>query len=283
LIIGAIVGWLAGLVMKGRGFGLFGNIVIGVIGALVGGYLAAILLKIPNAISGFNLTTFIVSFVGALIVLLVVRLLSGRRGWLFKFAGGNSYYYKYGEGDTEDMKKEDEDTVETIRNEARKKAGSVNDSATDFAQAASHAVDGAHAKTEGAKKDIINGYKGIGHDAHKTYKNVSNELFKKWAGRYCDLEFWALRHYQPYLHTERASDMSKMKLSGKLGMKLLGVWLVITGLLQVTSLQIPYIGIIMAILVIAAGVLILFDRWNMQFYPLNFQRVRSAAAGWNPV
>jgi len=74
LIIGAIVGWLAGLVMKGKGFGLIGNIVVGVIGALVGGYLAGVFLKIQNAISGFNLTTFVVAFVGAIIVLLVVRL-----------------------------------------------------------------------------------------------------------------------------------------------------------------------------------------------------------------
>jgi len=37
IIVGAIAGWLAGKVMKGRGFGLLGNVVIGVIGALVGG------------------------------------------------------------------------------------------------------------------------------------------------------------------------------------------------------------------------------------------------------
>ena len=78
LIIGAIVGWIAGLVMKGKGFGLLGNIVVGIIGALVGGYLAAEFLKIPNAISGFNLTTFAVAFVGALIVLLIGRLLKGK-------------------------------------------------------------------------------------------------------------------------------------------------------------------------------------------------------------
>jgi uncharacterized membrane protein YeaQ/YmgE (transglycosylase-associated protein family) len=78
LIIGAIVGWIAGLVMKGRGFGLIGNIIVGVIGALVGGYLAGVFLKIQNPISGFNLTTFVVSFVGAIIVLLVVRLLKGK-------------------------------------------------------------------------------------------------------------------------------------------------------------------------------------------------------------
>lgn len=40
LVVGAIAGWLAGQVMKGSGFGLIGDIVIGVIGALVGGLLA---------------------------------------------------------------------------------------------------------------------------------------------------------------------------------------------------------------------------------------------------
>jgi uncharacterized membrane protein YeaQ/YmgE (transglycosylase-associated protein family) len=37
LIVGAVVGWLAGILVKGRGFGLLGNIVIGVIGAIIGG------------------------------------------------------------------------------------------------------------------------------------------------------------------------------------------------------------------------------------------------------
>jgi uncharacterized membrane protein YeaQ/YmgE (transglycosylase-associated protein family) len=40
LLIGAVAGWLAGLLMKGRGFGLLGNMVLGVVGAVIGGYLA---------------------------------------------------------------------------------------------------------------------------------------------------------------------------------------------------------------------------------------------------
>jgi len=38
LIIGAIAGWLAGTLMKGGGFGLLGNIVVGILGAVIGGY-----------------------------------------------------------------------------------------------------------------------------------------------------------------------------------------------------------------------------------------------------
>jgi uncharacterized membrane protein YeaQ/YmgE (transglycosylase-associated protein family) len=39
LIIGLIAGWLAGQLMRGRGFGLIGNLIIGVLGAIIGGYL----------------------------------------------------------------------------------------------------------------------------------------------------------------------------------------------------------------------------------------------------
>lgn len=39
LLIGAMAGWLAGVLMKGRGFGVVGNVIVGVIGALLGGWL----------------------------------------------------------------------------------------------------------------------------------------------------------------------------------------------------------------------------------------------------
>lgn len=51
-----------------------------------------------------------------------------------------------------------------------------------------------------------------------------------------------------------------MKLTKKLGTLLLGIWLIVTGLQQVVSIPIPSIGIILAILAIAAGTLILFGR-----------------------
>jgi uncharacterized membrane protein YeaQ/YmgE (transglycosylase-associated protein family) len=73
--VGFIAGWLTGKVMKGSGFGLGGNILVGVIGALEGGWLADVLLGINHALTGFNLTTIIISFIGAVIVLNVLRLL----------------------------------------------------------------------------------------------------------------------------------------------------------------------------------------------------------------
>ncbi len=51
-----------------------------------------------------------------------------------------------------------------------------------------------------------------------------------------------------------------MNLTKNLGMLLLGIWLIVTGLLQVVSIPIPTIGIILALLAITAGVLILVGR-----------------------
>jgi uncharacterized membrane protein YeaQ/YmgE (transglycosylase-associated protein family) len=75
ILVGLIAGWLAGKVMKGSGFGLLGDILIGVVGALVGGWLTGSVLGLNVGITGFNLTTIVVAFIGALIVLYVLRLL----------------------------------------------------------------------------------------------------------------------------------------------------------------------------------------------------------------
>lgn len=75
IVVGLIAGWLAGKVMRGRGFGLVGDIIIGVVGALVGGWLADSVLGLGVGVTGFNLTTILVAFAGAVIVLFVLRLL----------------------------------------------------------------------------------------------------------------------------------------------------------------------------------------------------------------
>lgn len=77
LVVGLIAGWLAGLVMKGGGYGVVGDIVVGVVGALLGGFLAGVLFG-ADYISGINPTTIIVAFVGAIILIAVIRMLPGR-------------------------------------------------------------------------------------------------------------------------------------------------------------------------------------------------------------
>jgi uncharacterized membrane protein YeaQ/YmgE (transglycosylase-associated protein family) len=79
IIVGIIAGWLAGLVMRGSGYGIVGDMVLGIVGALVGGFLAGALFNIPDPISGLNLTTLIVAFLGAVIVVALVRLIASGR------------------------------------------------------------------------------------------------------------------------------------------------------------------------------------------------------------
>ena len=84
IVVGAIAGWLSGQVMKGRGFGLLGDIIVGIVGGLIGGFLADALFKVPNAVNGFNLTSILVAFLGAVVLIVVVRYVPGP--WPRKFA-----------------------------------------------------------------------------------------------------------------------------------------------------------------------------------------------------
>ena len=79
IVVGAIAGWLAGKLVKGEGFGCLGNIIVGVVGGLLGGFLASVLFNMPDAVNGFNLTSIIVAFLGAVVVVVVIRLLRGGR------------------------------------------------------------------------------------------------------------------------------------------------------------------------------------------------------------
>jgi len=72
LIIGAVAGWLAGLLMKGRGFGILGDIVVGIIGAVLGGWLFGVLgISAGGGLAG----SLIVAFIGAVVLLFLVRLI----------------------------------------------------------------------------------------------------------------------------------------------------------------------------------------------------------------
>ncbi|GMR24310.1 MAG: hypothetical protein BMS9Abin37_2836 [Acidobacteriota bacterium] len=67
-IIGIAAGWLAGQFMKGRGFGLVGNLVVGVLGAIIGGWLAGILGIGASGLIG----SLVVATAGAVVLLVVV-------------------------------------------------------------------------------------------------------------------------------------------------------------------------------------------------------------------
>ncbi len=74
LVVGAIAGWLAGLLVRGTGFGLPGDIVVGILGALVTGFLLPEI-GIVLAVGGGSLGSIIAAFIGAVILLVVVKLL----------------------------------------------------------------------------------------------------------------------------------------------------------------------------------------------------------------
>lgn len=77
LVVGLIAGWLAGQVMRGGGYGVMGDIIIGIIGALVGGFLASTFFGVADPVNGINLTSIIVAFLGAVLALGIVRMLRG--------------------------------------------------------------------------------------------------------------------------------------------------------------------------------------------------------------
>ncbi len=69
LVIGAIAGWLAGQIMRGGSFGLLGNIIIGVLGAILAGWLFAGVVPLPAPLSQIVTAT-----IGAIILLFLLRL-----------------------------------------------------------------------------------------------------------------------------------------------------------------------------------------------------------------
>ena len=76
LIVGLVAGVLASLVMGGTGYGIIGDIIIGIVGAFLGGWLFA-QLGVHTPFSGLPGTIF-VAFIGAVVLLFILRLL--RRG-----------------------------------------------------------------------------------------------------------------------------------------------------------------------------------------------------------
>lgn len=73
LVVGAVAGWLAGLIMRGAGFGLLGNIIVGILGSVVGGWLFGSVFKIAIGISPVVDAT-IYALVGAIVLLFVIGL-----------------------------------------------------------------------------------------------------------------------------------------------------------------------------------------------------------------
>ena len=75
LVIGGIVGWLASIVMKRDGSqGLVMNVIVGIVGALLGGFLISPLVGVGTINDGVSIGSILVSLVGAIILLAIVNL-----------------------------------------------------------------------------------------------------------------------------------------------------------------------------------------------------------------
>lgn len=80
IIVGLIAGFLAGQVMRGGGYGLIGDIIVGILGGLLGGWLGVNLFHIDAGVTGINLESILIAFAGAVLLILILRMIGGRRG-----------------------------------------------------------------------------------------------------------------------------------------------------------------------------------------------------------
>jgi len=77
IIIGGIAGWLASLLVRGGGMGIGMDIVVGIVGGIIGGFILG-LLGLGGGFTGFNIASLITAFIGAVVLLFIVRLFTGR-------------------------------------------------------------------------------------------------------------------------------------------------------------------------------------------------------------
>lgn len=71
ILIGAVAGWLAGVLFKGGGFGLIGNIVVGIVGSFIGYWLLG---KLGVSLGGGVISSILTSVIGAGVLLFIVGL-----------------------------------------------------------------------------------------------------------------------------------------------------------------------------------------------------------------
>jgi uncharacterized membrane protein YeaQ/YmgE (transglycosylase-associated protein family) len=78
LLIGAIAGWLAGQIVRGTGFGLLGDIVIGIVGAFIASLLFP---RLGFQLGGGIVASIVAATLGAVILLVIMRLVRRRGRW----------------------------------------------------------------------------------------------------------------------------------------------------------------------------------------------------------
>ena len=74
LFIGGVIGWLAGIIVRGRGFGIIGDIVIGIVGAMLGGWMAGVI----GLSTGSSAGAFLLALFGAVVLVGLTRFIVRR-------------------------------------------------------------------------------------------------------------------------------------------------------------------------------------------------------------
>jgi len=77
IIVGLLAGWIASKLMD-TGTGMFRNMLLGIVGGVVGGWIASLITG-ADLVTGFNLTSIVVSVLGAVVVIALFRLITGKR------------------------------------------------------------------------------------------------------------------------------------------------------------------------------------------------------------
>jgi uncharacterized membrane protein YeaQ/YmgE (transglycosylase-associated protein family) len=79
IIVGLIGGWLANQFIRRPRYGLLGVVILGVVGGLLGGFLATNVLDLQYSVTGFNLASILTAFFGSILLLLLIRLVNVRK------------------------------------------------------------------------------------------------------------------------------------------------------------------------------------------------------------
>ena len=80
LVVGAIAGWVASKVVPGdEGYGVIGGLIAGIVGAFLGGWLFSLFTNKQDWLTGIDLTTILAAIVGAIIVVFLFQMMTGRR------------------------------------------------------------------------------------------------------------------------------------------------------------------------------------------------------------
>ncbi len=80
IIFGAIVGWIASIIMKKNAqMGALANIIVGIVGSMIGGWIGSTFLHMPGGVTKFTLGGTILGIVGACILLAIVNAITGRK------------------------------------------------------------------------------------------------------------------------------------------------------------------------------------------------------------